>query len=77
MLVNRLSNAKQNQVKNWPSHDAHHCSAPFFFETRELRLDKAALAWNEPTLKLELQGESEFGAVQGGLVPSKTNLDKP
>jgi hypothetical protein len=37
-------------VSIWPSHDAHQSSAPSFFETRELRLVKAALAWNESTL---------------------------
>ena len=53
MLVDRISNARANQVWIWPSHDAHQSSASSFFEARELRLVKSALSWNESTLYVQ------------------------
>ena len=50
MLDDQKNNACLNQVWILPCHGAHQSSAPSFFETRELRLVKAALAWNESTL---------------------------
>ena len=52
MLVDQISNAHSNQVFIWPSHGTHKSPAPYFFETRELRLVKAALAWTEYPLYL-------------------------